>query len=97
MLRFAPVFSRSLAFFIRFFSLLRYSLGRVYITPPCKKYIFISLGYGEYAPISHSAILSPYSPPLLPSLSLPPLLPLLPLLPPRTQKEKRRGCYPSTL
>ena len=44
MLRFAHVFSRSLAFFIRFFSLFRYSPGRSIYIPPCKKYIFISLG-----------------------------------------------------
>lgn len=31
MLRFAPIFSRSLAFFIRWLSFFRYSLGRVYI------------------------------------------------------------------
>ena len=43
MLRFTPVSSRSLAFFIRSISFFRYSLGRVYITLPCKKYIFISL------------------------------------------------------
>nr|DAG64051.1 MAG TPA: hypothetical protein [Caudoviricetes sp.] len=44
MLRFSSVSSRSRAFFIRFFSLFRYSLGRSIYTPPCKKYIFISLG-----------------------------------------------------
>ena len=93
MLRFAQVSSRFIAFFIRRVSFFRYSLSR-------SKYIYnLSVSIRCLLDAYNTLTLSlSYSPPYNPpSFSLSPSLPLLLPPRPRSQKEKRRGCYPSTL